>query len=120
MNDNVSGGLQLDVLGTLEAGAHLIIGPPGAGSTYSNANGSIAGNGPHNAFLNQTATFVIDIAGLTAADLVTGAIFSFGETAGNNVPSGTTIATPEPASLAVFGAGVAAAVAMRRRKKKGV
>src|SRR5262245_2667169 len=52
-NANSTSGL-LDVLaGPGHAGpAHLLIGPPGPGGTYGNANGSIAGNGPHNPFLN--------------------------------------------------------------------
>ncbi len=48
LNNNVSGGLQLDALGFIGP-AGLIIGPPGAGGVYTNANGSIAGNGPFGA-----------------------------------------------------------------------
>jgi hypothetical protein len=84
LNNNVAGGLQLDALGFVGP-SHLIIGPPG-GPTYANANGSIAGNGPHNPFLNQTASFTLSIPGLTADSRVTSATFSFGTTAGINVP----------------------------------
>jgi hypothetical protein len=94
LNNNVGGGLQLDALGFIGP-EHLIIGPPGAGSMYSNANSSIAGNGPHNPFLNQTATFVVDVTGVTADTTITRATFSFGTTPGINVP-GT---VPEPSSL---------------------
>jgi hypothetical protein len=39
--------------------AHTIIGPAGSGG-YTNADGSIAGNGPHNPSLDRTATFTLD------------------------------------------------------------
>jgi len=98
------GSLLLNVLGTPIGPAHLIIGPPG-GATYSNANGSIAGNGPHNPFLNQTATFTITDPSITAATTVTGATFSFGTTAGANVP-GTPPSVPEPATLLLLATGL--------------
>jgi hypothetical protein len=42
---------------TASAGpAHTLIGGPGPGPAYTNANGSIAGSPSHNPFLNQTAT----------------------------------------------------------------
>ena len=66
--------------------SHTILGAPGPGGTYSNANASIAGNNPHNPFINQTATWTINITGITANTIVTAATFSFGTTAGNNVP----------------------------------
>jgi len=97
LNDNVGGGLQLDALGFVGP-AGLIIGPPG-GATYTNANSSIAGNGPHNPFINQTATFEIDVAGVTADTKVTSATFSFGTTPGADLVRGT---VPEPSSLLSF------------------
>jgi hypothetical protein len=116
LNNNVGGGLQLTALGFPIAPAHLIIGPSGAGNLYSNANGSIAGNGPHNPFLNQTATFNIAVTGVTAATTVTGATFSFGTTAGVNVP-GTpgTPSVPEPISSALVGTGLIGLFYLRRR-----
>jgi len=67
----------------------LIIGPSGSGGVYGNANGSIAGNGPHNPFYNGTATFTLSIPGIidgpTGGTQVTGATFSFGTTAGSEV-----------------------------------
>jgi hypothetical protein len=90
-------GLQLDVLGTSTAPSHLIIGPPDGSNLYSNANGSIAGNGPHNPFLNGSATFLLDIAGVTADTTVTSATFSFGTTEGADLVPGTPqSAVPEP------------------------
>lgn len=93
----------LDVLnGTGHAGpSHLIIGPPG-GTTYASANGSIAGNGPHNAFLNQSATFTLTGAGLTLATTITSATFAFGT--GSPVDRGGQLivsSVPEPSPLAL-------------------
>ena len=108
LNNNVSGGLQLDVLGTTAGPSHLIIGPPGTGGTYSNANGSIAGNGPHNPFLNDTATFNLAISGVTAATTISSATFSYGTTAGINVAGVPTTSPtiPEPATYAMLGTGL--------------
>jgi hypothetical protein len=98
LND-VGGGFQLDALGFVGP-AGLIIGPPGTGLTpYSNANSSIAGNGPHNPFINQTAMFEIDVTGVTADTKVTSATFSFGTTPGADLVRGT---VPEPSSLLSF------------------
>lgn len=113
--NSVSGGLQLDALGNGQP-KHLIIGPPG-GSTYSNANNSIAGNGPHNPFLNQTATFTIDVSGVTAATTITGATFSFGTTEGQYLIPGTSV-VPEPSSLLLIGTGVLGLAGVLRRKIK--
>jgi hypothetical protein len=104
-------GIHLDDLsGPGHAGpAHLIIGPPDGGGTYGNANGSITGNGPHNPFLNQTASFTITGAGITANTQVTDASFSFGTTSGVIIPGVT--AVPEPGAL-VMGGLTAAAFAL--------
>jgi hypothetical protein len=106
----------LDVLGTTIGPAHLIIGPPGPGGVYSNANGSIAGNGPHNPFLDQTASFTITGTGITADSRITGVVFSFGTTEGaNHVP-----AVPEPSTLAIAGLGGLGllGVCLRRRRSQ--
>jgi hypothetical protein len=104
------GSYLLDVLaGPGHAGpAHLIIGPPNAGSgNYDAANASIAGNGPHNPFLNQVATFTIDLTGITAETVVTSATFSFGTTAGVTVPGGPPLpGIPEPGTLLLLAAGL--------------
>jgi hypothetical protein len=96
---------------------HLIIGPPGAGGIYSNANSSIAGNVPHNPFLNQSATFTISGSGITAATVVTAATFSFGTTSGVNVNG---VPVPEPSTMAIAGLGAIGFIGfgLRRRLKK--
>jgi hypothetical protein len=116
LNSNVSGGIQLDALGFVGP-AGLIIGPPGPGGIYTNANGSIAGNGPHNPFINQTATFLLSIAGLTAADTVTGALFSCGTEAGVE-RAGVPSAIPLPGALPLFATGVVGLGLLGWRKKR--
>ena len=120
LNNNISGGLQLDVLGAPPTTpAHLIIGPPGTGGTYSNANGSIAGNDPHNPFLNDSATFNLSIAGVTAATTITSATFSYGTTAGINIVGvPQTPGVPEPATYAMLGSGLLALGIFGRRIRK--
>jgi hypothetical protein len=115
LNDNVSGGLQLDALGFVGP-KHLIIGPSDGSNTFSNANGSIAGNKPHNPFLNQQATFVVDVPGVTAATTITGATFSFGTTEGTDRVVGTV--PDEPSALLLLGisTGVLGLAGMLPRK----
>ena len=118
LNSGVGGGIQIDALGFPIAPQHLIIGPPGAGGTYSNANGSIAGNKPHNPFLNNTATFVIDVAGVTSDSTILSAIFSFGTTEGAALGPGVPrTVVPEPQSLVLLGLGMLVLGVARRRKR---
>ncbi len=111
--NSTASGLQLTVVGTPTAPTHTIIGPPDGSNLYSNANNSIAGNIPHNPFLNQFATFILDIPGVTADTTITSATFSFGTAAGTDVP-GTPI--PEPTSLLLFGSGLLGLAVAARRK----
>jgi hypothetical protein len=120
--------LHLDALGQPISPAHLIIGPPGAGGTYDNANSSIAGNDPHNPFLNQTAGFVIDLLDPTALATITAVTFSFGTTEGAElvagVPGGTPTpfenppgSTPIPSAVWLFAGGLGLLGMMGRRRK---
>jgi hypothetical protein len=114
VNDSVGGGIQLDALGFIGP-AGLIIGP----GPYTDANSSIAGNGPHNPFLDQTATFVLAVTGVTVNTSITSTTFSFGTTGGIDVdgtPGGSPPPTPEPSSLLLLGTGIfAAALFLRQR-----
>jgi hypothetical protein len=121
--------LETDPVGTLDvlqgpghAGpAHLIIGPPG-GPTYANANGSIAGNTPHNPFLNQSASFTISGGGILSDTTITGVTFSFGTTEGVEIPGVPVVAAvPEPGSLALLATAtgtLAGCFGWRRRRQQ--
>ena len=84
-----------------------IVGAPGAGGVYSNANGSIAGNDPHNPFINQTATWTFACVGCSGA--IGDVDISFGTT-----PS----TVPEPASMLLLGSGLSALGIFGRRKRR--
>jgi len=114
LSSPTSGSYILDALAAGGAGPeHTIIGAAGIGGTYSNANGSIAGNDPHNPFLNQSATFTMNITGVTAATTVSNVVFSFGTASGNNSGGGSTV--PEPVSLSLVGGGLVALGLLRKR-----
>jgi PEP-CTERM motif len=106
-----SGVFTLDDLGAGGAGpADTIIGFPG-GSTYSNANDSIAKTGgPHNPFIYQSATWNFSIPGVSPSTTPTSIIFSFGTTPGDDI-----IFTPEPGSWLLLGTGLAALFLVARR-----
>jgi hypothetical protein len=100
--------IMVDVLvGTGHAGpSETILGMPNGSDLYAAAGGSIAGNGPHNPFLNQTATFTFLADNVTALTTVTGATFQFGTTDGAGlvpgVPGTSTVPVPVPVPAAVW------------------
>jgi hypothetical protein len=108
--------MKLDALGFVGP-EHLIIGPPDASNAYSNGNGSIVGNKPHNPFLNQSATFTIAGSNITSSTAITSATFSFGTTDGINVVGQ---AVPEPSSvvLCTIGLGFVGAVGAYRSRRR--
>jgi len=118
-------GLRLHVLGTPTAPSHTIIGGPDGSNVYSNGNGSIVGNGPHNPFLAGTVTFDLTILGVTADSFVTSATFSFGTTEGNNVPGEVCTdcipRVPEPDSATLFViSGVLVAILATQVRRNGM
>src|SRR5262249_5528632 len=100
-------------------------GPPGSGPSYSNANGSIAGNGPHNPFLAESATFTLNVPGVTSASSISAVKFQFGTTDGSNQVTGEDPPdpVPEPTGLTLAGIGLAMAggwLGLRRRAWRAV
>ena len=90
--------------------ATLIIGP----GPYTNANGSITDNDPHNPFIDTSATWTLAFAGATASTVICNVVFSFGTQPGANV------AVPIPAAVWLFGSGLLGLVAIARRRQGGV
>jgi hypothetical protein len=109
----------LNVLGTPIGPAHLIIGGPDINSNvYSNANGSIAGNGPHNPFLAGPAFFMIEDFGIFGATQVSNVIFSFGTEAGTNVPGVGNNVPDSGATVALLGLALMGLAAARAKFRK--
>ncbi|HKU78027.1 MAG TPA: PEP-CTERM sorting domain-containing protein [Pyrinomonadaceae bacterium] len=90
-----------------------IIGGTGSGA-YANANGSIAGNNPHNPFLAGTSTFTLIVPGVTVNSTFSNVVIQFGTTA--NPPPPTQTQVPEPASMFLLGTGLLGAAAGFRRR----
>ena len=93
--------------------AYTILGAPGAGGVYSNANGSIANNSPHNPFINQVATFTLDIDGITSATTLSGITIMFGTSW--SVPPPPSV--PEASALTLLSTGLVGLVMWRRKKR---
>ena len=111
----INGGmLQLTMLGTALAPSHTIIGPADGSGIYSNGNNSIAGNGPHNPFLDQTATFVLSVPGLKTNTTVSNVTFSFNTDVGYNAPGIPRV--PEPVTEALIGSALFFVALIRRRR----
>jgi hypothetical protein len=110
----------LDVLsGAGHAGpADTLIGSPNSNDIYSNANGSIAGNGAHNPFLAGTLVFTLNELGVTSATTVTSAVFQFGTTDGSGqIPGTPSSSAPEPSSWMFLSLATAMMVVGAVRRK---
>jgi hypothetical protein len=100
--------------------SHTILGPNAVDQ------GSIA-TGSHNPFINQTATFTLSNSSILASSTITGVVFSFGTTAGDDVggcvvgascgggPGGGQ--TPEPVSMLLMGAGLVGLGTIRKFRR---
>ena len=97
-----------------------IIGPAGSDGNYSSVNNSIYGkygNGPHNPFIQNTATFRIASAGLLSTTSVSNVNVGFG-TSSCDTPLPTYRKIPEPGSIALLGIGaIALGRTLRRRRR---
>jgi hypothetical protein len=101
-------------LGTPCGPACTILGAPGPGGVYTNANGSIAANGPHNPFINQTATFILSVTGITAATQIINFQWSFGTAPGNV----STNQVPLPPAALLFGTALVGLGVLGRRRRQ--
>lgn len=105
---------------------HTLIGDPGTLDTYANANGSLAGNKPHNPFIagDQTWTIALGFAEtLTAPPAISDVTFLFGTgpTTLQAVRIPPTNPVPEPSAVVgLLSMGIVGAVlALRKKFRKG-
>ncbi|MDP6637419.1 MAG: PEP-CTERM sorting domain-containing protein [Phycisphaerae bacterium] len=116
--DTIDDALHLHVLGTDVGPGHTLLGPPNESTNqYNNANGSIAGNKPHNPFLAESATFVLDIPGVTEDSVILGITFEFNTSPGSTITVGEPPLIPEPATLSLLAFGGLLILKRQRRRR---
>jgi len=108
--------ISLEGLGGTATPSELLLGAACSSGKYCNANRSITGNGPHNPFALNYATFTIDDSAITSATTASNAIFSFGTASGDNVPGIPASPVPEPPSLLLFASGLLGLATVTRRR----
>lgn len=116
LDSEPAGTIHLDDLGSHASGpANLIIGPDNGSGKYSNANGSIANNGPHNPFLTGTVDFKLTIPGMTADTVINDVLFSFGTTSGVTSPGGPPTVPDGGTTVLLLGAALSGLGLIRRK-----
>ncbi len=109
--NTVGSDLMLNLLGTGTAPTHEIVGPPNGSSVYT-GNSSIT-NGSHNPHIGLSATFTLNVPGVTASSTISSATFQFNTSAGSTT-AGQVV--PEPASAGAIGALILLIGRSRRRR----
>jgi len=96
--------------------AQLLLGGPDSEGIYSDANGSIAGNNPHNPFLKEGLDLTLSVPGMTPDTEVLGSTIYFGTASGQGVPLESS--APEPVSLTLSGVGLAGLAFLRLKRRE--
>jgi hypothetical protein len=114
-----SNAITIDDLGSGPGPAYTILGAPGSSGNYQNKQGagSISGNSPHNPFLDQTATWIFTVPGLSSLS-ITDVTFQFGTTDGQNHLTTAVTPAPEPASLLLGAGALLLAIGRKRLARK--
>jgi hypothetical protein len=108
-----------DLNGNGHAGpANTLIGAPGSGGTYSNADSTITGTSSNNPFLYQGAVFTITGSDITSSTTITAATFSFGTTSGINVVGQAAVPEPSSLLLGTVGLGLVGAIGLSRMRRR--
>jgi hypothetical protein len=103
--------LWLDRLTQPNASEYTIVGPPNGSNAYANANSSVTNN-PHNPHIGLSASFVLNVPGVTAASTINAVTFQFNTSYGSTVVGEV---VPEPTTVAALAPLLVAVVGRRRR-----